>query len=153
MHVAAAMFTPASEIAAATAASAPGVLSTSMTRSTAMPHPTPSCPFRSLTHRLARCGGTACEGDGMTPDAGTAAALVSGLCAWIDRLFPDMDRGERLTRALEERFGGDRRAVTDELCREIEGVAHEFSRHLALEYVPDGSLRPDVEPPGWPPPD
>src|SRR3954447_11138681 len=42
MHVAAAMFTPASEIAAATAASAPGVLSTSMTRSTAMPHPTPS---------------------------------------------------------------------------------------------------------------
>jgi Peptidase family S41 len=89
----------------------------------------------------------------MTPDAGTAAALVSGLCAWIDRLFPDMDRGERLTRALEERFGGDRRAVTDELCREIEGVAHEFSRHLALEYVPDGSLRPDAEPPGWPPPD
>src|SRR4051812_30910925 len=36
MHVAAAMFTPASLIAAATSASAPGVLSMSMTRSTAM---------------------------------------------------------------------------------------------------------------------
>src|SRR5437763_2389012 len=35
-HVAAAMFTPASLIAAATRASAPGVFSTSMTRSTAM---------------------------------------------------------------------------------------------------------------------
>src|SRR3954469_4723014 len=36
-HVAAAMFTPASLIAAATRASAPGVLSISMTRSTAIP--------------------------------------------------------------------------------------------------------------------
>jgi hypothetical protein len=89
----------------------------------------------------------------MTPDAGTAGALVSGLCAWIDRLFPDPGRGERLTRALEERFGGDPRAVTDELCREVEAVAHAFSRHLAIEYVGDGSLMPDVEPPGWPPQD
>src|SRR3954454_4737476 len=152
MHVAAAMFTPASEIAAATAASAPGVLSTSMTRSTAMPHPTP-WRKRAPARHARRYGGTACEGDGMTPDAGTAGALVSGLCAWIDRLFPDVDRGERLTRALDERYGGDRRAVTDELCREVEAVAHECSRHLALEYVADGSLRPDVEPPGWPPPD
>jgi hypothetical protein len=89
----------------------------------------------------------------MTPDAGTAGALVSGLCAWIDRLFPDPDRGERLTRAFEERFGGDPRAVTDELCREVETVAHDFSRHLALEYVAGGSLVPDTEPPGWPPQD
>src|SRR3954451_1865533 len=152
MHVAAAMFTPASEIAAATAASAPGELSTAMTRSTAMPHPTP-WRKRAPARHARRYGGTACEGDGMTPDAGTAGALVSGLCAWIDRLFPDMDRGERLTRALEERFGGDPRAVTADLCREVEAAAHEFSRHLALEYVADGSLRPDVEPPGWPPQD
>src|SRR4051812_31821399 len=39
MHVAAAMFTPASEMATATSASAPGVFSTSMTRSTANPLP------------------------------------------------------------------------------------------------------------------
>jgi Peptidase family S41 len=89
----------------------------------------------------------------MTPEAGTAAALASDLGAWIDRLFPDADRGERLKRALDERFGDDSRAVTDDLCREVEVVAHEFSRHFALEYVADGSLVRDSEPPGWPPQD
>jgi C-terminal processing protease CtpA/Prc len=68
----------------------------------------------------------------------------------IDRLFPDADRGERLKRALGERFGDDARAVTDDLCREIEAVAHAFSRHFALEYVADGSLVRDSDPPGWP---
>src|SRR3954469_8870307 len=89
----------------------------------------------------------------MTPEAGTAAALAFDLGAWIDRLFPDADRSERLKRALDERFGDDARAVTDDLCREVEAVAHEFSRHFALEYVPDGSLVRDSEPPGWPPQD
>src|SRR4051794_16218206 len=89
----------------------------------------------------------------MTPEAGTAAALAFDLCTWIDRLFPDRDRGERLKRALRERFGDDARAVTDELCREVEAVAHELSRHFALEYVADGSLVRDSEPPGWPPQD
>ena len=64
----------------------------------------------------------------MTPEAGTAAQLVSALRPWIDRLFPDTGRGERLVRALDERFGDDARAMTDELCREVEAVAHEFSR-------------------------
>jgi hypothetical protein len=89
----------------------------------------------------------------MTPEAGTAAALACDLCAWIDRLFPDRDRGERLERALEDRFGDDARAVTDDVCREVEAVAHEFSRHFALEYVADGSLVRDSDPPGWPPQD
>jgi hypothetical protein len=89
----------------------------------------------------------------MTPEDGTVGTLASDLCAWIDRLFPDADRGERLKRALDERFGDDGRAVTAELCREIEAVAHGFSRHFALEYVADGSLVPDSEPPGWPPQD
>jgi C-terminal processing protease CtpA/Prc len=86
----------------------------------------------------------------MTP---TAGALVADLCAWIDRLFPDADRGERLAQALAERFGGDDRAVTEDVCRDIEAVAHEFSRHLELEYAAEGSLVPDREPPGWPPQD
>jgi hypothetical protein len=94
-----------------------------------------------------------CDADDVTLEAGTAGALASGLCAWVDRLFPDAERGERLKRALEGRFGGDARAVTDDLCREVEEVAHEFSRHFALEYVADGSLVPDTEPPGWPPQD
>jgi hypothetical protein len=89
----------------------------------------------------------------MTPEAGTARDLARDLCAWIDRLFPDPERGERLERALDERFGDDARAVSDDVCREVEAVAHGFSRHLALEYVVDGSLVPDAEPPGWPPQD
>jgi len=67
----------------------------------------------------------------VTPEPGTAGALASEVCAWLDRLFPDADRGERLKRALGERFGDDGRAVTAELCREVEAVAHGFSRHLA----------------------
>jgi hypothetical protein len=79
--------------------------------------------------------------------------LASSLCAWIQRLFPDADRGERLVRALDGRFGDDTGAVTSELCGEIEAVAHDFSRHFELEYFADGTLVPDTEPPGWPPQD
>jgi Peptidase family S41 len=86
----------------------------------------------------------------MTPEGGTAAALLTDVSAWIDELFPDVDRGERLKRALADRFENDARTVTAEVCREIEAVAHEFSRHFELEYVADGSLVPDTEPPGWP---
>ena len=81
----------------------------------------------------------------MTP---TAGALVADLCAWIDRLFPDADRGERLAGALGERFGDDARAVTEDVCRDIDAVAHGFSRHFTLEYVAAGSLVPAGEPPG-----
>jgi hypothetical protein len=95
----------------------------------------------------------ACDADGMRPEAGTVGALTRQLCAWIDRVFPDADRGERLKRALDERFGADPRAVSGDRCREIEAVAHDLSRHLALEYLPDGSLVPDTDPPGWPPQD
>jgi hypothetical protein len=88
-----------------------------------------------------------------TEEPGTARTLVASLCAWIERLFPDADRGERLVRALDGRFGDDARAVTSELCGEIEAVAHDFSRHCELEYFADGTLVPDTEPPGWPPQD
>jgi hypothetical protein len=84
---------------------------------------------------------------------GSARALVSGLCTWLDRLFPDAERLGPLVGELEGRFGDDDRAVTSDLCREIEVVAQEFSRHFALEYVEDGTLVPDTEPPGWPPQD
>lgn len=108
---------------------------------------------RAATRTLGSVIEPTCEADEMTPEAGTAGALVSALCVWLDRLFPDADRGERLKRALVERFGDDVRAVTDAVCREVEGVARDFSRHFALEYVADGSLVPDSEPPGWPPQD
>jgi hypothetical protein len=89
----------------------------------------------------------------VSPEPETAAALVAELGAWIDRLFPDADRGGRLKAALAERFGDDTRTVTAELCREVEAVAHDHSRHFELEYVADGSLVRDSEPPGWPPQD
>jgi hypothetical protein len=89
----------------------------------------------------------------MSPERDTAAALVADLGGWIDRLFPDVDRGRRLTAALDERFGDDARAVNEEVCREVEDVAHGFSRHFELEYVADGSLVRDSEPRGWPPQD
>jgi len=89
----------------------------------------------------------------MSPEADTAAALVADLSGWLDRLFPDRDRGRRLKAALDERFGDDARPVTEELCRDVEAVAHGFSRHFELEYVADGSLVRDTEPRGWPPPD
>src|SRR3954447_2056966 len=89
----------------------------------------------------------------MSPEAEPAAALVADLCGWIDRLFPDVDRGGRLKRALAARFGDDARTVTEDVCREVEAVAHAFSRHFELEYVADGSLVRDAEPPGWPPQD
>src|SRR5262245_53187792 len=98
-------------------------------------------------------GRATCDADAMTPEAGTAAALVSELGVWLDRLFPDADRGERLKRALDARFRADDRPVTGERCREIEAVAREFSRHFELEFAADGSLVPDTEPPGWPPQD
>lgn len=85
-----------------------------------------------------------------TPTAETAAGLVSALGAWIARLFPDADRGERLAEALRVRFGNDPRPVTGELCREVEAVAHGFSRHFELEYVAAGTLAIDRDPPGWP---
>jgi len=83
----------------------------------------------------------------------TVAALTSGLCGWLERLFPDRERGERLQQALRERFGEDTRAVDAELCAEIVAAAHAFSRHFELEYVADDSLVPDRDPPGWPPQD
>src|SRR3954451_24477208 len=89
----------------------------------------------------------------MTPEARTVGELARDLGVWIDRLFPDHDRGERLERALEERVGDDAPAVSDDGGRGGETVAHGFSRHLALEYVTDGSLVPDTDPPGWPPQD
>jgi hypothetical protein len=83
----------------------------------------------------------------------TAAGLTSGLCSWLDRLFPDRERGERLQAALRDRFGDDARAVDAALCAEIEAAAHAFSRHFELQHVADGSLVPDRDPPGWPPQD
>ena len=75
----------------------------------------------------------------------SAAALIGGLCRWTDVLFPDAERGARMKAALLDRFGADQRAVSADVCAEIEAVAQRFARHVALEYTPDGTLTPDVQ--------
>jgi len=67
----------------------------------------------------------------MSPEEDAAAALVADLSGWLDRLFPDRDRGRRLKAALDERFGGDERPVTEELCRDVEAVARSADRMQA----------------------
>ncbi len=89
----------------------------------------------------------------MATSSQDARALTAALCAWTDRVFPDLERGQRLKGALAERFGGDERPLSAEVCREFEAVAHGFSRHFALEFAADGSLAVDADPPGWPPQD
>ena len=83
----------------------------------------------------------------------SAAALIEGLCRWTDMLFPDAERGGHMKTALLDRFGDDQRAVSADVCAEIEAVAQRFARHLALEYTADGTLTPDVHAPGWEPQD
>jgi C-terminal processing protease CtpA/Prc len=39
------------------------------------------------------------------------------------------------------------------VCAEIQAEARRFSRHLDLEWVPEGGLVPDTESRGWPDPD
>jgi C-terminal processing protease CtpA/Prc len=82
--------------------------------------------------------------------ADTTATLIRALVEWIDRLFPDPARAERLRSALVDRFGDDPRPVTGEICAGVEAVCQEVSRHLELHYDAEGALTPDTEPPGWP---
>jgi hypothetical protein len=83
----------------------------------------------------------------------TVAELTAHLVRWLTRLMPDDARTDGLVRALDETFGAVTRPVTAAECARIEVAAHRYSRHLALLLDPDGIGEPDVESPGWPPPD
>ena len=82
-----------------------------------------------------------------------AAELAAAVAAWLERLMPDQPRRERLLGALAARFGADGREVDGAVCAEMQAEARRFSRHLDLEWVPDGGLVPDTESRGWPEPD
>jgi hypothetical protein len=82
-----------------------------------------------------------------------AAELVEALAAWLERLMPDDARRAALLAALTARFGNDRRPVDGVLCAEMQTEARRFSRHLDLEWVPEGGLVPDTKSRGWPDPD
>jgi C-terminal processing protease CtpA/Prc len=76
--------------------------------------------------------------------------LCSALTGWLERLMPD---GERRAALIAELAGEDDRPVDAEVCAELQARARRHSRHLDVEWVPDGGLTPDTESRGWPAPD
>ena len=50
---------------------------------------------------------------------------------------------------LEERFAGRIEPITEDAGAEIEQAAWPYSRHLLLQFGPDGAGEPDAEDPGW----
>lgn len=76
--------------------------------------------------------------------------LCAALTGWLERLMPEDDRRAAL---IAELSGPDDRPVDPEVCAELQERARRFSRHLDLEWVPEGGLVPDTESRGWPEPD
>ncbi len=83
----------------------------------------------------------------------TVAELTARLAAWLRRLPPPQERIDRLLSELDGRFAGRTEPVTGQACAEIERVAWAYSRHLLLDFDPQGTGTPDEEDPGWPEPD
>ena len=76
--------------------------------------------------------------------------LCSALTGWLERLMPE---GGRRTALIAELSGEDDRPVDAAVCAELQARARRHSRHLDLEWVPEGGLTPDTESRGWPDPD
>src|SRR5215218_1651600 len=64
--------------------------------------------------------------------------------------MPEEDRRAAL---IAELSGRDDRPVDPAVCAELQERARRFSRHLDVEWVPEGGLVPDTESRGWPEPD
>lgn len=75
----------------------------------------------------------------------TVSEVITRLATWLRRLPPPQERIDRLLAELEERFAGRTERITEGACAEIERVAWPYSRHLLLEYDPDGAGEPDEE--------
>lgn len=82
----------------------------------------------------------------------TIGELTGRLIDWLERLMPDDRRRAALIDELQ-RFRGRTEPVTADACREIEQAAWAHSRHLALEFEPDGTDPADETSHGWPEPD
>jgi hypothetical protein len=80
-----------------------------------------------------------------TPEVTTVANLATRLASWLRRLPPPQERIGRLVAELDERFAGRTEWITEDACAEIERVAWRYSRHLLLNYGPDGTGKPDEE--------
>jgi C-terminal processing protease CtpA/Prc len=82
-----------------------------------------------------------------------ASQLSAVLAAWLVQLMPSASRRDRLIAALREHFGADGREVDGAVCAAMQAEARRISRHLDVEWVPEGKLVPDAESRGWPDPD
>jgi hypothetical protein len=80
-----------------------------------------------------------------------AHELCAALAGWLERLMPADARRDALITALGAR--DDARVVDAAVCAELQAEARRFSRHLDVEWVPEGGLVPDTESRGWPDPD
>src|SRR5215208_6091180 len=67
--------------------------------------------------------------------------------------MPEDARHAALLAALADGFAEDAREVDAAICAELQAGARRFSRHLDVEWVPEGGLVPDTESRGWPEPD
>src|SRR5215213_2560962 len=67
--------------------------------------------------------------------------------------MPEDVRRAALLAALADGFAEDAREVDAAICAELQAEARRFSRHLDVEWVPEGGLVPDTESRGWPDPD
>ena len=77
-------------------------------------------------------------------------ALSAALAGWLERLMPADGRRAALIAELSQ---PDERPVDAAVCAELQQRARRHSRHLDLEWVPEGGLTPDTESRGWPDPD
>ena len=76
--------------------------------------------------------------------------LCAALTGWLERLMPEDERRARL---IAELAGTGDRPVDAVVCAELQERARRHSRHLDVEWVPEGGLTPDTESRGWPDPD
>jgi len=83
----------------------------------------------------------------------TVRAVVDRLVTWLERLMPPDERRDTLTAGLRDGFGDDDRPASAEHLAEVERLAWNTSRHVALIVTPDGTEPPTVDEPAWPPPD
>src|SRR5215213_11717404 len=67
--------------------------------------------------------------------------------------MPEDVRRAALLAALADGFAEDAREVDAAICAEMQAEARRFSRHLDVEWVPEGGLVPDTQSRGWPEPD
>lgn len=83
----------------------------------------------------------------------TIGSTVAALDRWVPELLPDAARAARILAAVHTAAPDATAPLTTPLLDEVMHAAWTESRHLELVLVPDGSLVPDDEHPGWPTPD